>query len=336
MTCSSKREQQENDKNGLDYEFLFMPDERLDHFLVRSLAERGQILSRSAVQKLIAAGNVHIPGQRKPKPALVVKTPQAIRIELPPPRSSALRPSGEKVPILHEDEWLAVVHKPAGMTVHPGAGTGEDTLVHALLGQVERLAEDPERPGIVHRLDRDTEGLMVIAKTQRAKAELSALFAAHRVRKIYTALVWGNRKLPAEWHGFIGRDPHHRKKMRYSDKLPTGIRVRTASLRVLKQLSGNKATRLEIELITGRTHQIRAACAFYQAPVVGDRLYGNDAVKYRSYKLTAEQKEKLANLGLQLYAHTLQFPHPATGEMLRFRLALPERFSSACQILEVG
>ena len=175
---------------------------RLDRYLSDALTERGEDISRSRLQKLIDEGGVTGIDPLKLKAAFKAKAETAITVTLPGEKDIRLKPLDLKIPILFEDKHIAVVHKPAGMTVHPGAGTGDDTLVHALLANIDKLAPDAERPGIVHRLDRETEGLMVVAKTEAARRKLSAAFAAREIRKTYAALVWGQVTLPRRDTGF--------------------------------------------------------------------------------------------------------------------------------------
>ena len=220
------------------------------------------------------------------------------------------------------------------MTVHPGAGTGNDTMVHALLGQFEKLSPHHERPGIVHRLDRETEGLMVVAKTEQARHRLSESFAERKIQKRYVAIVWGSVNLPEDVTGYIWRDQKNRKKMKFGDRPPREqARLRTAELIVLAQVQHKLATELEIELITGRTHQIRATLVHYHAPIIGDALYGDDAGKCRLYKIGRQKREQLAQAGMLLVARSLAFRHPFKRRNLEYSIALPGRFEAARSLL---
>ncbi|MBX3722579.1 MAG: RluA family pseudouridine synthase [Turneriella sp.] len=306
------------------------PGIRLDKFLSAALAERGEDISRSRLQKLIEEGGVAGIDPAKIKASYTAKQETAIRVTLPAEKDIRLKPLEIKIPVLFEDKYLAVVHKPAGMTVHPGAGTGDDTLVHALLTNVETLSPHDERPGIVHRLDRETEGLMVVAKTEKARAALSQAFAERLIQKTYVALVWGKVTLPEEVSGYIWRDVHNRKKMRFGEAVPERVkRARDAELIVSDQKQLKYATRLEIELITGRTHQIRATAAFFNAPIIGDAVYGNDEARAKLYKIGREKKEAVIGCGMLLVAQKLSFQHPFTKKKLSFSLPVPERFAKA-------
>lgn len=307
---------------------------RLDRFLTEALDDANEF-SRSRIQKLIDAHSISGIPENKRKASFRAKTDIPIVIHLPPKTPAQLQPFAAVIPILYQDEHLAVVHKPAGMTVHPGAGTGDDTLVHALLGSIDRLAPDAERPGIVHRLDRETEGLMVVAKTAEARTALTRLFAERQIHKEYATLVWGSVTLPETIEGFIARDRRSRKKMRFSLESPCeAIFARAAALAILEQERYKYATLLKIELITGRTHQIRATGVYFNAPVIGDTLYGNDAAKFRLYKMGGDRRKKIEQGGLLLLAQTLRFKHPLKRKNLEFTLPLPERFKTAIAAVE--
>lgn len=303
---------------------------RLDKFLNDALSQRGEEISRSRLQRLIEEGGVSGIDAAKIKAAFKAKTPVEISVTLPGDKDIRLKPAAIDIPILYEDDYLAIVHKPAGMTVHPGAGTGDDTLVHALIANVGKLSPHAERPGIVHRLDRETEGLMVIAKTEKARAALSHAFAEREISKVYQALIWGKVSLPEEVSGFIWRDVHDRKKMRFAMQVPERVtRARDAELIVAEQKQFKFATRLTISLITGRTHQIRATAAFFNAPVIGDTVYGNDDTRAKLYKIGREKRDLLAGCGMLLMAREIAFKHPFKRKTMEFALPVPARFTDA-------
>jgi 23S rRNA pseudouridine1911/1915/1917 synthase len=317
------------------FRFELPAGERLDRFLAAALAAQGITLSRSAIQRQIEQGGVEGLPAGQAKVGFRPKRPTAIQFTLPASKEHRLVPINVGIPVLYEDEYLAIVHKPPGMTVHPGAGTGNDTLVHALLGQFNRLSPHDERPGIVHRLDRDTEGLMLIAKTEEARQRLSESFANRQIQKRYAALVWGRVTLPEKVSGYIWRDLKNRKKMRFAEEPPQQpTRFRSADLLVTEQERYKSATQLTIELITGRTHQIRATLAHVHAPLIGDRLYGDDAGKCRLYKIGKARREKLAQAGMLLVANSLAFKHPFKRRMLEYSIELPARFSAALALLD--
>ncbi|GAB4442184.1 MAG: hypothetical protein OHK0011_24580 [Turneriella sp.] len=323
-------------KNSPEQKFSFeLPaGERLDRFLAAALAERGIELSRSAIQRQIEQGGVEGIPAGQVKTGFRGKRPIEITFTLPAKKDKQLIPIHAGIPVLYEDEYLAIVHKPVGMTVHPGSGTGNDTMVHALLGQFDKLSPHHERPGIVHRLDRETEGLMVIAKTEQARYRLSESFAERRIHKKYSALVWGAVTLPESVSGYIWRDLKNRKKMKFGTRLPEELsRARSAELRVPEQVRYKLATELGIELITGRTHQIRATLVHYHAPIIGDGLYGDDAGKCRLYKIGREKREQLAQAGMLLVARSLAFKHPFKRRSLEYSIELPQRFLLARSLL---
>jgi 23S rRNA pseudouridine1911/1915/1917 synthase len=312
------------------FHFTLPPGQRLDRFLVEAMAAQGENLSRARLQKIINEGAISGVPAHKLKSAYKSKVPVEISVTLAPESDVVLKPLDTGIPVLYEDEYLAIVHKPAGMTVHPGAGTSDDTMVHALLGTIDTLAPHSERPGIVHRLDRETEGLMVVAKTEKSRTALSAMFAERQIHKTYTALVWGKVTLPELMSGFIWRDIHNRKKMRFGLEGPAEpLRVRDAELVITEQIAHRFATRLVINLITGRTHQIRASCAHFRAPIVGDALYGQDASKFQLYKIGRERKSIVEASGMMLVANAINFKHPFKRKKLDFKIDLPQRFMNS-------
>ena len=275
---------------------------RLDAFLAAQ--ERG--LTRSAWKRAIEEGRVRVEGQVVSKPGWTLRAGSSVEAVLPDPEPPALE--GEEIPlaIVHEDEHIVVVDKPAGLVVHPGHGNRRGTLVHALIGRGTPLAPagGEVRPGIVHRLDKETSGLLVVAKTDLAHRGLAAAFAAREVAKTYLAVVRGTVR-PAEGRidAAIGRSRRDPTKMAL--RVPRG-RPATTIYRTLETLPGH--TLLEIDLVTGRTHQIRVHLASKGNPVVGDDRYG------------AKRGERSR---LALHAARLSFRHPASGETVRFASPLP-------------
>lgn len=243
--------------------------ERLDKFLVRVLPE----FSRARLQGLIADGFVSVDGLPAKKSGQMLEAGAAVEVRIPPPVPSGL--VGEDIPldIIFENEDLLVVNKPAGMVVHPAAGHDSGTLVHAALGydpDIEGIGGE-ERPGVVHRLDKETSGLILLAKNERAHRWLQDQFRLRKVEKTYLALVDGAPPTPSgRVEAAIGRDPSHRKKMAV---LPAGKgREAVSEYRTLEAFAHH--TLLEFHPLTGRTHQIRLHCAFLGCPIVGDKVYG--------------------------------------------------------------
>ena len=273
---------------------------RLDRFL----AEQELGMSRARVQQLIREGNVTLNGGPA-KPSAVLRRGDRVGVDVPPPKSLSVKPERMALDIVYDDDDLVVVNKPAGLTVHPGPGHAEGTLVNGLLWLYSDLPGigGMQRPGIVHRLDKDTSGLMVVAKTEEAHHSLSEQIQERRVRKGYTALVGG---VVAEDEGVIdapiGRDPRHRKRMAVVE----GGRASRTRFVVKKRF--DSATLVEVFPTTGRTHQIRVHFASFGHPLVGDALYGGGSDL----------------LGRQfLHAHLLGFEHPRSREWVEYRVGLP-------------
>jgi 23S rRNA pseudouridine1911/1915/1917 synthase len=285
--------------------------QRLDVFLARASG-----MSRARIQRLVADGQVLLDG-RPVKASAAVAAGQRVRLAIPPPEPLALRPEPIPLEILFEDDDLLVLNKPAGLVVHPGAGRSTGTLVHALLAHCGRLPGigGVERPGIVHRLDRETSGVMAVAKTEAAHRALSHQFKARIVRKRYLALAHG-RIAAAEGRieAPIGRREQDRTRMGVRQ---AGGREARTTYRVLGRLP--EMTLLELGLETGRTHQIRVHLAYIGHPVVGDRVYGGRReARARSEGWPERQ---------MLHAWRLAFHHPRTGERLEFTAPPPDDFA---------
>ncbi|GEM_PF-476673 len=305
-------------------EFTLEPGERVDVFLSREYPQQ----SRSRIQKLIEEGALSMEGKTILRPSYKSKKSEAGRFEYPEEKIFILRPSPDKVPVIFENDHFAIVKKPAGMTTHPGAGTGEDTLVHALMGSVDSLSDGltRERPGIIHRLDRSTEGLMVIAKTNEAHKKIAALFKEKKITKKYRAIVWGF--LPeGDWipvEGYIFRHPKDRKKMAFStEKKSRFSRLALHDFRIIR--SGEIFTQVEIRLLTGRTHQIRAFFTSMGHPIVGDTIYSVPEKRKNIYKeKLAARKFPLDIESLYLRAYYLEFVSPFDGQRQRFRIPMDD------------
>lgn len=279
---------------------------RLDVFLAASVKE----LTRAQAQKLIADGKVLISGQEA-KPAQKLKVGDIIEVELPEAEPDELRPLDIPLDIIYCDDDVIVLNKPAGLTVHPGAGIAEGTLVNALLYHfpgIEKIGH-PQRPGIVHRLDKETSGVMVVARSERAYAELKRQFKAREVEKIYLALVKGQVQVTEgkiDWA--IGRHPKHRQRISVRTKKP---REALTLYTVRKAL--DEFTLVEVKPVTGRTHQIRVHFAAAGHPIVGDPRYGGQD-KHRKFPR------------LYLHAWRIVFAHPVTRILCEFYAPLPPEF----------
>jgi len=281
---------------------------RLDLSLVKLLPE----LSRSRIQQLIRAGFVRLNGATT-RPHQLVRTGDQIELTNPPPEKIETRPEAIPLKILFEDDDLIVINKRAGMTVHPGAGNRAHTLVNALLHYCPTLSGigGRERPGIVHRLDKETSGCLVAAKSDVAHRELSKQFAARTMEKIYLALVAGYvHKQAGVIDEKIGRHPVHRQRMSVAS--PRGRAART-EYRVLR--SNEQASLLECRLHSGRTHQVRVHLHHLGHPVLGDKIYAPRFAKNFPRQM--------------LHAWKLGFRHPRTGEWRNFEAPLPDDFKHA-------
>jgi len=299
---------------------------RLDSFL----AQRPEFASRSQIKRLIEEGNVLLKG-KPAKPSAKVKSGDEIEISLPPARPCA--PQAEAIPlkILYEDEHLVVVDKPAGLTTHPTPGKMTDTLVNALLYHCKDLSGigGVVKPGIVHRLDKLTSGVMVAAKTDRAHIGLSSQFKVHSIERAYYALVWGvMEKESGRIESLIGRNPRHRLKM--TGRTEKG-RLAITEWKVKKRFK--HFTLVEARLFTGRTHQIRVHLTESGHPLVGDPLYGKG--RNFSTRLAPEIQSALESIKRQaLHAYKLGFIHPVTGEKLSFSSRVPDDIQAVIKTLE--
>ena len=286
-------------------------ERRLDHYLARALPD----VSRSHIQRLIRQGLITVDGQAT-RASSPVKPGMRVTARIPPPPAVEVPPQAIALDVVYEDGDLLVVNKPAGMVVHPAAGHYEGTLVNALLARYPGLAVGDEgRPGIAHRLDRDTSGLIVIAKTAAALDYLRAQFRGRRVKKTYLALVHGQ---PPKPEGIvevpIGRDPRQRKRM----AVVAGGRPARTGFRVLEDLGDFSL--LSISLETGRTHQIRVHLAWLGVPVVGDGVYGR-------------RRNRLGLARQFLHAWQLSFERPDGRGRLELEAPLPADLEEALQTL---
>lgn len=282
-------------------------------------------LSRTRVQKLLAEGLITVNGEAARK-SDQVEPGSSVVVVLPPPEPIEIQ--GEDLPldIVFEDEHLLVVNKAAGMVVHPAPGHRTGTLVHALLWHLPNLVGvgGRARPGIVHRLDRDTSGLLVVAKTDAAHRALSDALRAREIKRQYLAATWGHlAESPITIDAPIGRDPRDRKRMAVVEggrRAVTHARVRERWLR---------AELLDVALQTGRTHQIRVHLAHLGHPVVGDPLYGAGWERGLGGP-TRRWVDQLARRAQRQFLHAarLSFQHPATGEAMRFESQLPPDLAS--------
>jgi len=297
--------------NRDSFVFIVTPEEageRLDKYVVAKFPD----ISRTRVQKMTGEGYIKVDGAAA-KAGLRLESGNNVAVTLPPPEPSALEPENIPLSILYEDEDVLVLDKPAGLTVHPAPGHPEHTLVNAMLGHLSRLPDsgDSLRPGIVHRLDKDTSGVMLVAKNETAHANLTDQFKSRTVKKIYRVLVKG-RLSPEKGiiEASIGRDPHNRQRMAVVGE-SRGREARTDYSVI--EYPGDYSL-LEITLRTGRTHQIRVHFEAIGYPVAGDSVYG----------------VKSPFLDRQfVHAYRLGFRLPSTGEFVEFTAPLPADLEKA-------
>ena len=282
--------------------------ERLDRFL-SGLPEVG---SRAAAERLLSEGGVRVNGSREPKSHRLAPG-DVLDVSVPERRPSALEPEQLDLRIAFEDDSLLVVDKPAGIVVHPSAGHASGTLVHGLLGHEVAGGEEAERPGIVHRLDRDTSGLLVVARSDEAHRRLQQLLRQRKIVREYLALVRGRpRSRRGRIEAPIGRDRHDPTRISLDTDTP---RDAVTNFELLETMRGHALLRVALE--TGRTHQIRVHLAAIDLPVSGDPTYGLSG-----------------DLGLErqfLHAARLAFPHPMTGEPVEVESPLPGDLEAALE-----
>ena len=307
VLCSSP----ETLKDPTPIELIVSEDDaklRLDQLLARRLPQ----YSRSRLQQLIRSGFVRL-NDASTRPRQIVRAGDKIDVREPPVEQIEIQPQRIPLDILFEDDDLIVINKPAGLTVHPGAGQREQTLVNALLSHCTTLSGigGKERPGIVHRLDRETSGCLVVAKNDLAHRELSRQFADRNVEKIYLALVAGKPRKPASViEERIGRHPVHRQRMSVTTK-----RGRTAKTEYRVLRSSGDASLIECRLHSGRTHQVRVHFHHLGHAVLGDKVYAPRVAKNFPRQM--------------LHAWKLGFRHPRTGEWKQFQAPVPDDFKEA-------
>jgi len=290
--------------------------QRLDRVLVSMLADH----SRAQLQRLITDGCIRLRGSVALKPNTIVREGDHVEVEVPEPAPSEIAAEALDLDILHQDADIAVLNKPAGMVVHPGAGHSSGTLVNALLHHMSDLSGigGERRPGIVHRLDRGTSGVMVIAKNDAAHQELSRQFHDREIEKEYIALVWGVVQAGRRIDAAIGRDPGNRQKMSSRAK-----HAREAVTRITRAHHMPGLTLCQLAIHTGRTHQIRVHLSAIGHPIVGDALYGG---VHRRVAGDIRAVQRLARPFL--HAARLVFKHPRDGRRLEFIAPLPEDLMS--------
>ena len=298
-----------------------LPSGRLDTYL----RDKFPAASRGAIQRLIEEGHILVNGKRV-KPTHTPHAGEKVDVHWPEAKPAEAQPEEIPFDVLFEDESLLVVNKPAGLVVHPAAGHEEHTLVNALLHHCEGELSGVggvARPGIVHRLDKDTSGCLVVAKNDETHIALSSQFASRKVEKVYHAIVCGEMtRDEGEIRAAIARHPSHRKRMAVSDD--TGREART-SYHVLERMRAT--TLVEVALHTGRTHQIRVHFQFLGFPLAGDSTYG------QRQNRRLEELIGFAAPRVMLHAYQLAFIHPRTGKRVHFEAPLPKDFEDVLKAL---
>ena len=303
---------------------------RLDRFL----AEAIDALSRNRIKNLVGDGGVSMDGGSAGDVAAKVRTGQVYIVTVPAARPAVPETQDIPLDIVYEDDDLIVINKPAGLVVHPAAGHADGTLVNALLfhcgGSLSGIG-GITRPGIVHRLDKDTSGLMVATKNDRAHAHLSAQFAAHSLERAYLAVVWGRPpSAKGKISGNIGRSRFNRKKMAVVTK---GGKSALTHYKILRPV-GPAASLIDCRLATGRTHQIRVHMKSLGCPVVGDPLYGGGTQR-RQKALSSKTRDALSQFNTQaLHAYLIGFEHPITGEPMRFEVDKSLKMNELIELLD--
>ena len=294
----------------------------MDQFLAAQLPE----FSRARIQALIKSGDVTVNGKTT-KAKTPVELGMRIEVNIPEPEPAEAQPQDIPISVLYEDRDVIVIDKESGMVVHPAAGNPDGTLVNAVLFHCGDLSGigGVERPGIVHRIDKDTAGLLVVAKNDAAHVALSEQLKVHEVNRVYEAIALGNFKEDSGTvNAPIGRHPVDRKRMAIVRREGEG-REAITHYRVLARFGG--MTHIECVLETGRTHQIRVHMASQGHPLLGDPVYGGNGTKF-------EARHRQLISGQCLFARRLSLTHPRTGERMHFEAPLPLEFKALLEILE--
>ena len=305
---------------------------RLDVALSKFLSE----LTRSNLKKIIEKKQVKINKIIINSAAKKLKTNDVIEIDLGSNEEINILPSKIKLDIIYEDNDLVVINKPAGMVVHPGAGNYKDTLVNALIYKYKNNLSDINgntRPGIVHRIDKETSGLLVVAKNNKTHADLGKQFSEHTITRTYQALIWGVlRPLNGRIETNIGRNKKNRQLMSVLELSGKRAITNYSTVKVYDLKNIPKISFVECDLETGRTHQIRVHMTYKGNPLLGDKQYGKKNIKFK--KVNEDFMEKLKLLNRQaLHAKSLGFIHPSTKEYISFESKLPNDFQKLLSLL---
>ena len=305
---------------------------RLDIFLSKKI----NYLTRSNIKKIIDSNNVKINDKILNLPSKIIKLNDTIKIKLEEKKSEELKPYNINLDICYEDNDILIINKPKGMVVHPGAGNFENTLANALVHKYKNKLSNINgelRPGIVHRIDKETSGLLVIAKNNFSHAKLSEQFSEHSIKRKYKCLVWGIiRPLSGKIETFITRNKKNRQLMAVSDLKGKKAITNYKTLKSFNIKNIPKISLIECQLETGRTHQIRVHLKFKGTSILGDKQYGKKDMKFK--KINANFFSELNNLkGQALHAETLELIHPRSDKLMSFDSELPPDFKKLLNLL---
>ncbi len=306
---------------------------RIDRFLQFHLDK----ISRTKIQNLIREGFVKLNNNKITEPAKKIKTNDTIEIKFPPAKETHIKPQKISLNILYEDDDIIIINKPAGLVVHPGAGNYDYTLVNGLLFHYHNklsIIGGKLRPGIVHRIDKDTSGVIVVAKNDFAHNNLSKQFSDHTIKRTYEALIWGSLKPKnGKINEKISRSIKNRQLMSVRKNIGKIAITNYKTLEVFQNLNIPKISLIECKLETGRTHQIRVHMNFKGNPILGDKSYGKSRKKFKKIDLNIEKK--INNFNRQaLHAKSLGFIHPKTKKEVFFEATRPNDFETLIKKLK--
>ena len=305
---------------------------RLDVTLAKLIPD----LTRSNIKKIIELEQVKINNSVQKAPSKKLKTDDLVEINFIPVEEIKIVPTEIKLDIVHEDKDILIINKPAGMVVHPGAGNYKETLVNALIYKYKNNLSDingTTRPGIVHRIDKETSGLLVVAKNNKAHSNLGKQFSDHTIQRNYQALTWGVlRPLSGKIETLIGRSRKNRQLMSVTEITGKKSITNYKTLKVFNIENIPKISFVECELETGRTHQIRVHMAYKGNSLLGDQQYGKKNLRFK--KINEEFEDKLKVLNRQaLHAKSLGFIHPTSKKLISFESKLPKDFKKILDLL---
>ena len=306
---------------------------RLDLYLSKNLKD----LSRSQIKKIIVAGHLKINDQTIIEPSKKISMGDSIVIQVNNTGEDRIVPQKLNFEIIHEDENVVLINKPPGLVVHPGAGNLDYTLVNGLLYLFKNNLSDLGgnlRPGIVHRIDKDTSGVIVVAKNNYSHSKLSSQFEKHTIKRKYEALIWGVlRPLNGKIENKIGRSNYNRQKMAVRINKGKNAITNYKTIKVFQNKNVPTISLVELVLETGRTHQIRVQMANKGNPVLGDKIYGGQKLKFKNIDLELEKKIKSFDRQA-LHAKYLEFFHPRNGNIVKYQANQPEDFKNLIDILK--